>query len=308
MMYGLKPVPFRQKPALFKLKSAPFKLCGYGLVSVLVSGCWFSPKIFFPRVFLACISFVEQERGTTMNVQISTLELSQVITAVGGLGTAAFGLLEALKPFFSSINRMGLDHISDTIATLTPTQNGEGVPRDPLNAPPQRSILATIEANWVNGVDLTAQKAVAKALIKLHLSPGTAEAVAKNVNIDPVVLNAVAAKTLAGLPLAQPESDVFSRFDLMITSMLDEAYQYSDQVYRNRTRTLAAFLAVVLALCGAIGLEGRILFQPGHLHDLALALLVGILATPLAPIAKDISTALTTAVNTMQVVKRVIPR
>lgn len=89
--------------------------------------------------------------------------------------------------------------------------------------------------------------------------------------------------------------------------MLDEAYQLSDQVYRNGTRTLAAFLAVVLALAGAVALEGRVLFQRPHWHDIALAFLVGLLATPLAPIAKDISTALTTAVNTMQAVKKVIP-
>jgi hypothetical protein len=241
-----------------------------------------------------------------MDIQITTLELSQVITAIGGLGTAAFGLLEALKPFFGSINRMGLNHIQETIASLTPTQSGDGVPPDPLNALPQKSILATIEANWVNGADLAAQKAVAKTLVKFHLSPGTAETVAGNINIDPAALRSIAAKTLAGTPLAQAESDVFSRFDLIITAMLDEAYQLSDQIYRNGTRTLAAFLAVVLALAGAFGLEGRILFSHGHLRDIGLAILVGVLATPLAPIAKDISTALTTAVNTMQAVKKVI--
>jgi hypothetical protein len=243
-----------------------------------------------------------------MDVPISTLQLSQVITAIGGLGTAAFGLLEALKPFFGSINRMGLAHIQDTIASLTPIQSGPGVPVDPLNAPPQKSILATIEANWVNGADLATQKAIAKALIKLHLSPGTAETVAGNINIDPAALRSIAVKTLAGTPLAQTESDVFSRFDLIVTSMLDGAYQLSDQVYRNRTRTLAAFLAIVLALAGAWSLEGMILFSPAHWHDIGLALLVGVLATPLAPIAKDISTALATAVNTMQAVKKVIPR
>jgi hypothetical protein len=47
-----------------------------------------------------------------------------------------------------------------------------------------------------------------------------------------------------------------------------------------------------------------VLLQAGHRHDLALAFLVGLLATPLAPIAKDISTALATAVNTMQAVKK----
>jgi hypothetical protein len=241
-----------------------------------------------------------------MAIDITSLQLSEVITAIGGLGTAAFGLLEALKPLFGSINRMGLPHIQDTISSLTPKQTGDGLPPDPLNALPQKNILATIEANWVNGADLAAQKAIAKSLIKFHLSPGTAEAVAGNINIDPAALRSIAVKTLAGTPLAQAESDVFSRFDLIVTAMLDEAYQLSDQVYRNGTRTLAAVLAILLALAGVVSMEGRMIFQHGHLHDLALAFLVGLLATPLAPIAKDISSALSTAVNTMQSVKKVI--
>jgi hypothetical protein len=37
---------------------------------------------------------------------------------------------------------------------------------------------------------------------------------------------------------------------------------------------------------------------------MAIALIAGLLATPLAPIAKDISSALSTAVNTMQTIKK----
>jgi hypothetical protein len=40
------------------------------------------------------------------------------------------------------------------------------------------------------------------------------------------------------------------------------------------------------------------------LKHFGIALLMGLLATPLAPIAKDLSTALATAVNTMQLVKK----
>ena len=50
-----------------------------------------------------------------------------------------------------------------------------------------------------------------------------------------------------GGALLQPESDVYSRFDLIVTALLDEAYQFSDQVYRNGLRTLAAVVAVLLA-------------------------------------------------------------
>jgi hypothetical protein len=241
-----------------------------------------------------------------MPFDISNLQLSQVITAIGGLGTAAFGLLEALKPLFGSINRIGLKHIQDTIGSLTPDQTGPGLTANPRNALPHKSILETIEANWVNGTDINNQKAIAKSLIKLYLSAGNAEALAAKTNVDPEMLKSIATKTLAGMSLLQAESDVFSRFDLILTAMLDEAYQFSDQVYRNSTRTLAAMLAVLLAVAGAWSLEGQPLWR--HWSDIGLAILVGVLATPLAPIAKDISTALATAVNTMQAVKKGIPR
>jgi ABC-type Na+ efflux pump permease subunit len=62
-------------------------------------------------------------------------------------------------------------------------------------------------------------------------------------------------------------------------------------------------IAVALAFVGGWSLVGgweNFWWKP----DMFLALLVGLLATPLAPIAKDISTALATAVNTMQLVKK----
>jgi uncharacterized membrane protein len=237
-----------------------------------------------------------------MNVDIAHLQLPEMITAIGGLGTAAFGLVEALKPVFGSINRIGLKHIHEVVASLTPDQSDPGLPSMPPNALPRKNILATIEANWVNGTDVGSQKAIAKSLIKLHLSAGNAEALAAKANVDPVLLKSVATKTVAGAPLLQPESDAFARFDLILTAMLDEAYQCSDQVYRNGTRGLAAVLAVLLAVTGAWTLAGAGFWAEGY--NIGMAVLVGVLATPLAPIAKDISSALATAVNTMQAVKK----
>jgi hypothetical protein len=236
-----------------------------------------------------------------MSFDLQNMQLSQIITAIGGLGTAAFGLVDAMKAVFSGINRIGLPHIQQVVAKLTPEQTGAVQATGPLNALPQRNILQTVQANWVNGTDLASQKAIAKSLIKLHLSAGNAAALAAQTNVDPELLGSVAAKTIAGIPLAQAESDVFARFDLILTAMLDEAYQLSDQVYRNGTRALAAVVAVVLAVAGGCSLEGTRFWNPG---DVALAVLVGLLATPLAPIAKDLSSALATAVNTMQLVKK----
>lgn len=236
-----------------------------------------------------------------MIVDMQSFQLGQIITAVGGLGTAAFGLVDASKTTFGWINRIGLKHIKETVTSLTPDQTGDGLPAKPVNALPRKNILETVEANWVNGTDLASQKAIAKSLIKLHLSAGNAAALAAKTNVDPAVLGSVATKTIAGTPLLQTESDVFSRFDLIVTALLDEAYQLSDQVYRNGTRALAAFVAVLLAVAGGCSLEGCKFWNP---KDVALAVLVGLVATPLAPIAKDLSSALATAVNTMQLVKK----
>jgi hypothetical protein len=254
-------------------------------------------------------------------------QLGQTITAIGGLGTAAFGLVDALKTTFKSINRIGWKHIASVVSGLTPEgpatapaavpassappssappvgtrAAGGAAPAAPaLNALPQKSVLDTLEANWVNGNDLTSQKSIAKSLIKLHLSAANASALAAKTSVDGGVLTSVAQKNAAGTPLAPNESDVFARFDLIVTALLDEAYQLSDQVYRNGTRTLAAVLAVVLALAGGAAIDGLPFWTS---HDLGIAIVVGILATPLAPIAKDLSTALATAVNTMQALKK----
>jgi hypothetical protein len=233
----------------------------------------------------------------------SAMHLTQIITAIGGLGTAAFGLVEAAKSAFGFINRMGLGRITETVTALTPDQTGAGLQPTPPNALPRKDVLATIAANWINGTDLGSQKAIAKSLIKLQLSPGNAAALAAKTNVNAAVLTSVAQKTATGTALSQQESDVYARFDLIVTALLDEAYQRSDDVYRNGTRTLAAIVAVLLALSGGWSLVGDS-FWSFTGRDLWLSVLAGLLATPLAPIAKDLSTALATAVNTMQLVKK----
>jgi hypothetical protein len=88
-----------------------------------------------------------------MDAATLSLPLTQVISAIGGLGTAAFGLLEAIKPVCPFINRIGFAGIRTTIASLTPDEAGAGAP---LNALPRAKVLETLQANWVNGVDLAA--------------------------------------------------------------------------------------------------------------------------------------------------------
>jgi hypothetical protein len=211
--------------------------------------------------------------------------LPEVITAVGGLGTAAFGLVEAGKALFP-INQIGFGGIAKAVHELLPGPQANSLARE--------KVLATLQANWFNGTDLSSQKAIAKSLIKLHLNPGNAAPLANVTGVDPAGLTQVATGIANGTSLTPQQNDLYARFDLIVTAVLDEAYQCSDQHYRNWTRCIASFVAVALAVVGGISLHTS-LFESA---------LVGLLATPLAPIAKDLSTALATAVNTLQAVKK----
>ena len=214
-------------------------------------------------------------------------DLPRVVTAIGGLGTAAFGLVDASKVFGGGVNHIGFRGIRAAVLQLTDAGQ-------PTNALSQAKIVATLEANWMNGTELGSQKAIAKSLIKLSLSPQNAPRLAEVTGVDPSVLTAIATSIAAGTPLSSAESDVFARFDLIVTALLDEAYQRSNQIYRNWTRALAAAVAVALAMVGGVVLH----------MDPAQSLLIGLLATPLAPIAKDISTSLAMAANSLQLAKK----
>ncbi|MGD0548525.1 MAG: hypothetical protein ABR991_11950 [Terracidiphilus sp.] len=223
-------------------------------------------------------------------------DLPHIITAIGGLGTAAFGLVDATKSFGGGVNRIGFKRIEAVVRSLTPGATVTGLT--------QNKIVDTVRANWYNGKDLASQKSIAKSLIKVGLNPGNAADLATLTGVDPAVLKHVATSIGSGTPLKPNESEVNARFDFVLTALLDEVYQDSDQAYTNGTRIVAFAFAMLLAFLGGWILQNGTLGSYLTSNDLWLALITGVLATPLAPIAKDLSSALVTAVNAMQLVKK----
>lgn len=248
--------------------------------------------------------------------------LPDIITAVGGLGTAAFGLVDSTKVFWGGVNRIGFGDITTAITKLTP-KLAVGLT--------QERILGTLRGNWYTGTALNDQKSIAKSLIKQGLNPQNAADLALLTGVDKDLLTSVAENIIANTALTPDESDAYSRFDFVLTAMLDEAYQNADQSYTNWTRVVASIFALALAVVGGAILHQNNLAQAlANLHaaadahavaiaqaavnaaakaylgsnDMWVALLAGLLATPLAPIAKDLSSALATAVNTLQTIKK----
>jgi hypothetical protein len=226
-------------------------------------------------------------------------QIANYIAAVGGLGTAAFGLVDATKAGKNGgVSRAGFRFIEAGIAKLIGTGSGGGVP-----CFGRVDMIETLRANWINGVEMAQQKAAAKALIRLYLSPDTATQLAKATGIGEASLVRIATKIRDGQTLDAADMNVLGRFDALVSAALDEAYERADQRYRNVAKLLAAAFAIVLAFFGgwivhAAHSSGSLLSYLWS-ETLALALLVGVIAVPLAPVAKDLGSALEAAVKAL---------
>jgi hypothetical protein len=215
--------------------------------------------------------------------------------AIGALGTAAYGVVDVSKAFGGGISNRGFGDIKKVISQFIPASSGPNA----ASALSQASVLSTLRANWLNGMALADQKSVAKALIKLNLNAGSASKMAAATGVDEKVLSSIAAKLPTGAKLEPAETDAYGRFDLLLSAALDQGYQRGDQRYRNSAKLLAVPVAVVLALLGAWAVS-----DPLTNSDIWRAIAGGLLATPLAPIAKDLSSAIQTGTKLAQAWKK----
>jgi hypothetical protein len=226
-------------------------------------------------------------------------QIASYLAAVGGLGTAAFGLVDATKAGRrGGVSNAGFRFIAGVIGRLTGPDGAGAAP-----AFGRVDMIETLHANWINGVEIAPQKAAAKALIRLYLDPQTAPRLAEATGIPKEALAGVATKIRAGAELDTAELNVLGRFDALVSATLDEAYERADQRYRNSAKLLAGVFAIVLAFFGGwiVHVEhGGSTFSYFWSGNLALALLVGVIAVPLAPIAKDIGSALQAAVKALE--------
>jgi hypothetical protein len=210
------------------------------------------------------------------------LDLPKIVLAIGSLGTAAYGVVDVSKGFGGGVSNRGFGDIKKVVSQFISLSSSGG------SALSLTSVLATLRANWLNGMALGDQKSVAKALIKLNLNTASASAMAAATGVDATVLKTIATKLPAGTDLTKEETDAYGRFDLLLTAVLDQGYQRGDQRYRNSAKLLAVPVAVALALLGAWAISTDGLSS----LDAWRAVAGGLLATPLAPVAKDLASAI----------------
>ena len=218
------------------------------------------------------------------------LDIPQTIGAISGLGIAAYGLVDASKPFWGGVSNFGFGHISKAVQPFRAALDA--------SSPTWRD---TLRNHWLNGTALEQQKAVAKSLIRLGLNPANAEAMASAGRVDAARFRAAIEHLYQGAQLTTGELNLVGRFDASVDAALDAGYERADQKYRNSARVAAGIVAIALAVWGSWILKA----SPAEygLNDFLVALWVGAVAVPLAPVAKDLASSLTAALGSLRAVR-----
>jgi len=224
----------------------------------------------------------------------SLTEMANMLIAAGGLGTAAMGVVDASKAFWGGPSNFGFRYVVNELDPfLAQLANNP-------TAFSKAQTVRTLKANWLNGVPKADQKAKAKSLIHLGLTRGNAQGLANAAGVDASGLQSLAEKTASGAAVTQDEINVLGQFDAVLSAALDAAYERGDQKYRNAAKLLAMVVAT-----GMGGLGGWIAFSPNYTTThILLSLLIGVSATPLAPVAKDLASTLQAAVTAVGAAKR----
>jgi len=121
--------------------------------------------------------------------------------------------------------------------------------------------------------------------LRVGLAPDNAQDLAAQFGVvEGEALQAAARKLQAGQDLEDEERGIVGRFELAADARIDAALALSDSVYTGTMRLLASVVALALAIIAGATLPG------GLDQNLTRALIVGVAAVPLAPIAKDLAT------------------
>ena len=215
--------------------------------------------------------------------------IAQQIVAIGALGTAAFGLVDASKVVRSALPSSGFSVIEAALAPFAPALV------QALGDTPGYDWKTLLKAHWINGRPKEEQKAIAVSLIQLGLTPETAPALAVPGRVSPEQLTEVVTALIGGAELSPQQLNLLGRFKAAIEARIDAGYERADQIYRNTARTAAGFVAVALAVAALLIMNNGIITT----RQFGAAVLIGLVATPLAPIARDLASALTTAATAL---------
>jgi hypothetical protein len=199
--------------------------------------------------------------------------IGTIILATGALGTAAFGIIEALK--WTRLGEAGFGAILKLLGPIVETLKI-------AYGPDFRNLLRA----QYRGEQRDLARVIRQG-VRIGLTEENASQVARFLGmVDVEQLEHAARLIEAGEELPPALRNVLGRFELAVDGRIDAALTLAQNQYVGAVRGAASLVALIIALAVGFYLGGGYIFQ---------ALLVGVAAVPVAPVAKDLVTALQSA-------------
>lgn len=202
--------------------------------------------------------------------------IGTIVLATGALGTAAFGIVEAMK--WTRIGFMGFSKINETLGPIWQT----------LRVAYGSDFEQVLRGQYKG--DLSELVRTLRQGVRIGLTEDNAGKIAEWLGLKHAEeLQKVAKKLEASQKLTEEERNILGRFELAVDARIDAGMALAENQYVGKLRVLASCAALIIAL--GVGV---------YLDMMFLAVIVGIAAVPFAPIAKDLSSALQAAVSALK--------
>ncbi len=217
----------------------------------------------------------------------SELPLTEMVLAAGSLGAAAYGIVDGFK-FSAKFASAGFNQIKMAL----------GAPiYEALRYAYGSQFTNLMRAQYINGRSSGDLPRTLRQGVRLALNSENAEALAATIgHLDGKALKDAATAVETGANVSHQQRSLIARFEVAVDTRVDAALALAENKYKGVMQMRASGVSIVLAVIGSFafnvqqnsdGLTHAFTFE-----DFVIALVVGIAAVPLAPIAKNVSTAL----------------
>jgi hypothetical protein len=216
--------------------------------------------------------------------------LGTMVLAAGALGTAAMGIVDGLK-WWERVDIPGYEQAKAYITAFLPAvEAAYGPNTDNLLKAQYR------DGRGAGELPKTLRQGLRIGLVSLPDQRVAAMAQALGVVEGKQLVEVAKALHETG-DLNEAQRKVLAQFELAAHARIDAAMAIGERIYVAWQKSVAAAIAVVVAL-----IVGLILWAEHQDTGWVLlkAILVGLAAVPLAPIAKDISSALAEAAKALR--------
>jgi len=227
-----------------------------------------------------------------MAVEITSVEnLSAIVLATGALGTAAFGVVEGLKG--TSLGLAGFYKLKNLLGNelMKALKHAYG-----------NNCEDYLKAQYRNGRSKGEIGRTLRQGIRIGLPGADTQALAAELpGVNAQALQQAAQAIDSGGKINDDQKHALARFEMSVDARIDAALALAETSYVAVARNTASGFAIIFALIVGCILGFHADETSNDYSFIGLAFLIGVAAIPIAPVAKDIAKALSSAEKALKV-------